>query len=129
MVKINWTVWDKSERVEWIAKGQKITLTFRVTPPSVIPLKSTCSGLIEGVQLFRRSAEDIFDRRIWIEVPFDVGLQRALARQNHLGVPMTEQQKRSQYVDWSTAGYLLYEKLDAPRERAHIIVDGNKPWY
>ena len=41
MVKINWTVWDKSESVEWIAKGQKITLTFRVTPLSVIPLKST----------------------------------------------------------------------------------------
>lgn len=84
--------------------------------------------LIEGVQLFRRAAEDIFDRRIWLEVPFAVGLQRALARQNHLGVPMTEQQKRSQYVDWSTAGYLLYEQLDAPRQRAHIVIDGSKPW-
>ena len=98
-----------------------------------VPRRIAMSGpnvvLIEGGQLFRRSAEDIFDRRIWIEVPFEVGLQRALARQNHLGGPMTEEQKRSQYVDWSTAGYLLYEKLDAPRERAHIIIDGSKPWY
>ncbi len=41
MVKINWTVWDKSERVEWIAKDQTITLTFRAIPLSVIPLKLT----------------------------------------------------------------------------------------
>lgn len=103
------------------AEDRQVTRRIAMSGPNVV--------LIEGVQLFRRAAEDIFDRRIWIEVPFEVGLQRALARQNHLGVPMTEKQKRCQYVDWSTAGYLLYEKLDAPRERAHIIIDGSKPWY
>ncbi len=48
MIKINWTVWDKSERVEWIAEGQTIILVFQTPPLSVIPLTSTKLVAVSG---------------------------------------------------------------------------------
>ena len=100
-------------------QDRQVLRQIAVAGPSVV--------IVEGVQLFRRMAEDLFDRRIWVEIPFEVGLERAIARHNHLGVSMTDEEKRHQYVEWSTAGYQLYERLDTPRERAHIIIDGTKP--
>ncbi len=78
--------------------------------------------LVEGVQLFRRQFADVFDYKIWIDIEFEEGLRRAIARKNHLGTQMTEDQKKDQYINWSTAGYLLYEQNDNPRQQADLIL-------
>jgi len=93
--------------------------SITVSKPTII--------LVEGVQLFRVKAADVFDFKIWVEVPFEEGLRRALGRVNHLGVPMTPQQKEEQYVKWSTAGYVLYEEIDRPMENSNLVINGLLP--
>ncbi len=90
--------------------------------PRAVSVEGPAVILVEGVQLFRKQFAEIIDFKIWLDIPFEEGLRRAMARKNHLGVSMTEDQKREQYVKWSTAGYAFYEQNDQPKEQADIVI-------
>lgn len=90
--------------------------------PRHTDIKGPAVIIIEGVQLFRQQFADIFDHKIWLDISFEDGLKRVLDRKNHLGVPLTVEQKTEQYVKWSTAGYMLYEQNDNPKGQADVVI-------
>lgn len=89
---------------------------FQVRYPSVI--------IVEGVFLFKKNLPDIFDFKIWIDISFEEGLQRALNRtrdQNYYGDPELIRQR---YTERFYKGQKLHLKIDNPIEKCDLIIGG-----
>jgi uridine kinase len=79
--------------------------------------------LFDGVFLLRPEINDYWDFRIFIDVDFDVTLQRALARD---GVIMGGQERtRERYLTKYYPGQRLYLNLVRPWEIADVVVNNN----
>ena len=81
--------------------------------------------LFDGVFLFRPELEACWDLRIWVEVTFEVMLDRVVRRDGDLfgGEAATRERYEQRYIP----GQRLYLKQCRPREQAHLIVDNNDP--
>jgi uridine kinase len=79
--------------------------------------------LFDGVFLARPELEGFFDLTIWLDVPFEVTVERAIARDQRAGgdAAVTRAKYERRYVP----GQRLYLAQCRPRDRARIVVDNS----
>jgi uridine kinase len=77
--------------------------------------------LLDGVFLARSELEGCWDVTIWLDVPFEVTVERAIARDSRRGGDAAV--TRGKYVHRYVPGQRLYLTQCRPRDRAHIVVD------
>jgi uridine kinase len=79
--------------------------------------------LFDGVFLLRPELEGLWDYRIFVEVPFDVALRRAMERdQPRFG---SAEAVRERYERRYFRGQRLYIERARPRERAEVVIDNS----
>lgn len=99
------------------------TDTPLVTPEAYAPL--TAVLLVDGVFLLRPELDHLWDYRIFVQVDFEVALQRAVERdQPRFGDAVAV---RARYLQRYLPGQHLYFQRDHPQERADVIVINNDP--
>lgn len=84
--------------------------------------------IVEGVQLFRRAHSENIDFKIWIELSFEEGLRRAIARSNHLSGRKSPDQIEEMYRNRSTPGHNIHVELDDPTAQSDVILNGLLPF-
>ena len=82
-----------------------------VTPTGVV--------VVEGVCALHRMFRDDYDVRVWVEAPYDVRLERGVARDG-------EASRRTWVERWMPSEDRYVER-DDPIACAHVIVDGSRP--
>ena len=93
------------------------------TKEEVAPLDAVL--LFDGVFLLRPELEDVWDYRIFINVDFEVALQRAIRRDlTHLG---SVEAVRAHYLQRYFSGQKIYLQVVQPEERADVIVENDDP--
>ena len=97
---------------------------FRVDRAVESPLRTAKRDavlLFDGVFLSRPELQEHWDLTIWLDVPFEVTMERAVARdvRNGADAEVTRGKYESRYVP----GQWLYLEQCRPRERADIVVD------
>ncbi len=79
--------------------------------------------LFDGVFLLRPELDLLWDYRVFVNVPFEVALQRAMSRDRSLlGSPEAVQLR---YLQRYIPGQRLYIQTVHPQERADVIVENN----
>jgi uridine kinase len=79
--------------------------------------------LFDGVFLLRPEINDYWDFRIFIDVDFDVALERVLMRdQGAMGGP---ERTRERYLTRYYPGQTLYLNLVSPQQIAYVVVNNN----
>ena len=86
-----------------------------VVPPSGVVL-------VEGCFLLTRSRSAAFDFRIWIDLPLDGAIVRALNRPRDLERMGGASGVRARYERRYLPGQKLHIELDGPRERADVVL-------
>lgn len=81
--------------------------------------------LLDGVFLLRPELDPLWDYRIFVQVDFEVALQRAMKRDQPLFGSAEAVQVR--YLQRYIPGQQFYLQRDHPQERADVIVDNNDP--
>ena len=79
--------------------------------------------LFDGVFLARPELQASWDLTIWLDVPFEITVERAIARDARNGGDATV--TRGKYERRYVPGQRLYLALCRPRERADIVVDNS----
>ncbi len=81
--------------------------------------------LFDGVFLLRPELEDIWDYRIFVNVDFEVALQRAIRRDlPRLG---SSEAVRAHYLQRYFPGQQLYFQAVQPQKQVDVIVENNDP--
>ncbi len=75
--------------------------------------------LLEGIYLFKKSRQSLFDLRVWIDCTFDTALERALERRQE-GLSRDETVKA--YAEIYFPAQELHFKIDRPRDAADLII-------
>jgi uridine kinase len=99
---------------------------YRVDRPVGLPRRAAPRNavlLFDGVFLSRPELQASWDLTIWLDVPFEVTVERAVARDSRGGgdAALT----RAKYEDRYVPGQRLYLEQCRPRERADIVVDNS----
>jgi uridine kinase len=81
--------------------------------------------LFDGVFILRSELQGMWDFSVFVDVRFDVTLERALARD--LTLFGSEDAVRERYLLRYIPGESLYLDRHRPRERAVVVVDNNDP--
>jgi|SRR5581483_7554798 len=81
--------------------------------------------LLDGVFLLRPELEHLWDYRIFVQVDFEVALQRAMERDQRLFGDAEAVRRR--YLQRYIPGQRFYIQRDRPQKRADAIVDNNDP--
>ena len=81
--------------------------------------------LMDGVFLFRPELVEHWDVRIWVDVDFEISLQRAMQRAIQHDPTWQNRQAEliEQYEKRYIPGQKLYFEVAQPREHAHVSVD------
>lgn len=99
------------------------TDTPLVTREEYAPLNAVL--LVDGVFLLRPELDRLWDYRIFVQVDFEVALQRAVQRDQPLFGDAVAVRRR--YLLRYIPGQQLYLQRDHPQERADVIVVNNDP--
>jgi uridine kinase len=81
--------------------------------------------LFDGVFLLRPELDTLWDYRIFVNVGFEVALQRAMLRDHPLFGSAEAIQAR--YLQRYIPGQQLYFQRVHPQERADVVVENNDP--
>jgi uridine kinase len=81
--------------------------------------------VMDGVFLLRPELADLWDYRIWVEVPFAVALERA--KQRDVAVLGSAEEVQARYQARYIPGQRLYLEAVHPHERADAIVQNEDP--
>ena len=73
--------------------------------------------VVEGVCALHRRLRDAYAIRVWVEAPYDLRLERGIARDGEAA--------RATWVDVWMPSEDRYIERDDPRSSAHVIVDGS----
>jgi uridine kinase len=79
--------------------------------------------LFDGVFLSRPELQASWDLAIWLDVPFEITVERAIARDARAGGDAAV--TRGKYKDRYVPGQRLYLEQCRPRDRADIVVDNS----
>jgi uridine kinase len=81
--------------------------------------------IMDGIFLFRPELVKYWDIKIFLDVGFDVTLQRAIKRAKDQGTPDSEQDIIDIYNRRYILGQKLYFQETAPQEKADILIDNS----
>lgn len=95
-----------------------VALNEEHAPPNAILL-------VDGVFLLRSEIDPLWDYRIFVQVAFEVALQRAMERDQALFGDA--EAVRTRYLQRYIPGQQLYLQRDHPQEHADVIVNNNDP--
>jgi uridine kinase len=104
---------------------QKITISDLLTDQMVeteLEIQGPCVILVEGVFIFKRILPNVFDYKIWIDISFEEGLNRALLRPRDLCHYGSEEKIRNRYLDRLYKGQLLHLQIDRPLEICDAVM-------
>jgi uridine kinase len=73
--------------------------------------------IVEGVCALHRSLRDAYAVRVWVDAPYDLRLERGVARDGEVA--------RSTWVEMWMPSEERYVERDDPIPSAHLIVDGS----
>jgi uridine kinase len=93
---------------DWAAGKQRGSRT--IEPTGVV--------VVEGVCALHRSLRNAYAVRVWVEAPYDLRLERGVARDGEAA--------RSTWVDVWMPSEDRYVERDDPVSSAHLIVDGSR---
>lgn len=79
--------------------------------------------IVEGIFLFREELLSYWDYKIFLDVPFDVTLERMLIRDSSLF--SSENEERILFEKRYMPGQNLYLKEATPQQKANIIIDNS----
>jgi uridine kinase len=79
--------------------------------------------IMDGIFLFRPELLNYWDIKIFLDVSFEVSLQRAIRRAKDRGAPFSEQEIIDQYNVRYIPGQKLYFQEANPQNRADVLVD------
>ena len=108
------------------AKFRTAAFDYRVDRPVESPRRIAPRDavlLFDGVFLSRPELQGSWDLTIWLDVPFEVTVERAIARDSCRGGDAAV--TRGKYVHRYVPGQRLYLSQCRPRERADIVVDNS----
>ena len=108
------------------AKFRTAAFDYRVDRPVESPRRIAPRDavlLFDGVFLSRPELQASWDLTIWLDVPFEVTVERAIARDSRRGGDAAV--TRGKYVHRYVPGQRLYLSQCRPRERADIVVDNS----
>jgi uridine kinase len=97
---------------EWDWHAQVLRAGRTVRPTGVV--------VVEGVCALHEMFRDDMAVRIWIDAPYDVRLERGVARDGEAS--------RSTWVDVWMPNEAAYVERDDPVACAHLVVDGTAPY-
>lgn len=97
---------------EWDWHAQVLRSGRTVEPTGVV--------IVEGVCALHRMFRDDMAVRIWIDAPYDVRLERGVARDGEAS--------RSTWVDVWMPNEAAYVERDDPVVCAHLVIDGTAPY-
>lgn len=108
------------------ARFRTAAFDYRVDRPVESPRRVAARDavlLFDGVFLSRPELQASWDLTIWLDVPFEVTVERAIGRDSRGGgdVAVT----RRKYEDRYVPGQRLYLEQCRPRDRADIVVDNS----
>ena len=75
--------------------------------------------MVEGVCALHRMFRDDYDVRVWVDAPYDVRLERGVARDG--------EEARATWVEGWIPMDERYVERDDPISCAHVVVDGGGP--
>jgi uridine kinase len=87
---------------------------FTIAPQAIV--------IVEGCFLFTAGRDDAFDLRIWIDLPLELAVERALRRPRDLDRMGGPSGVRDRYARRYVPGQLLHLERDAPKQRADIVL-------
>ena len=97
---------------EWDWHAQVMRSGRTVEPTGVV--------VVEGVCALHQMFRDDMAVRIWIDAPYDVRLERGVARDGEAS--------RATWVDVWMPNEAAYVERDDPVACAHLVVDGTEPY-
>lgn len=75
--------------------------------------------VLEGIFLFKRAFQSLFDLRIWVDCSFETALERAIARGQE-GLPRAETVRAYRTIYFPAQE--IHFRRDEPREAAHLVL-------
>lgn len=93
---------------------------FQTNQPTII--------LVEGVFLFKKDLPKIFDLSVWIDITFELGMQRALNRSRDKNYYGNSDAILQRYTERFHKGQKIHLKLDKPIENCDFIIGGLTNW-
>jgi uridine kinase len=107
-------------------KYRKAVFDYRTDKEVNMPVKKADKKAIlimDGIFLFRPELVKYWDIKIFLDVGFDVTIQRAIKRGKNQGTPDSEQDIIDIYNRRYIPGQQLYFQEAAPQEKADILID------
>ena len=104
---------------------KKTTFDFRSDKAITTPVELADNAavlIMDGVFLLRPVLVDCWDFKIFLDVDFDITLQRAIERDSFMG---SEAEIVSKYNERYIPGQKLYLKEAKPKQKADIVIDNN----
>ena len=108
------------------AKFRTAAFDYRVDRPVESPRRVAARDavlLFDGVFLSRSELQTVWDLAIWLDVPFEITVERAVARDSRGGGDAAA--TRAKYEQRYVPGQRLYLEQCRPRDRADIVVDNS----
>lgn len=84
--------------------------------------KAPCIIIVEGVLLFKKQFAHVFDHKIWIDIDFESGLNRALRRERDINYYKDKEEIESRYINRFYAGQKIHFEYDEPSKHSNYIV-------
>lgn len=81
-----------------------------------------CIIIVEGVFIFKKEYSSIFSYKIWIDIDFDTGIERALKRKRDIEYYKDKDELLNRYLGRFYKGQKLHMKLDNPKEHCDYIL-------
>jgi len=103
-------------------KFRTVVFDYRLNRATEAPLEVAPSDVVllfDGVFLQREELKDFWDVTVWVDVPFDITVERAVARDAMKGVDPVGVRKK--YNRRYVPGQRLYMQQCRPHERASIV--------
>jgi uridine kinase len=98
---------------------QPLDLPLLQAPPHTILL-------VDGIFLLRPELAPLWDYRIFISLPFEVALERALQRDMQAESGKTQAELRARYLQRYLPAQRYYLKTVKPQDLADMIIDNNE---
>jgi uridine kinase len=111
--KKNRYFYQEVEMLDW-----KTDLTFI----GDFEFKGPCIIIIEGVLLYKKEYKDIFDYKVWIDIDFDTGIERALKRKRDIEYYKDKDELLNRYLGRFYKGQALHMRVDNPKNDCDYII-------